>query len=180
MSRLHLAGSRWRVVSALGARGHSGPTAFGLVAARLLDAEEIALALSVLTVLTVAVCVFLLAATVAKFSAFVSSSADAMISIDEDQRIMTFNESAEKIFGWSQAQVIGRPINILIPERFRAVHARHVRASPPDRVPPGEWVRRRNHRSAQERRGVPRRLGHFDDRRQRQEISLVAFVTSRS
>ena len=92
-----------------------------------MDAEDIALALSVLTVLTVAVSVFLVATTVAKFSAFVSTSADAMISIDEDQRIMTFNESAEKIFGWSQAQVIGKPINILIPERFRAVHVRHVK-----------------------------------------------------
>jgi PAS domain S-box-containing protein len=62
----------------------------------------------------------------AKLSGIVSISADAIISIDEAQRITRFNEGAEKIFGWSSAEVIGRPIDILIPERFRAIHARHV------------------------------------------------------
>ena len=46
--------------------------------------------------------------------------------IDEDQKITLFNEGAEKIFGWSSAEVIGAPLDILIPERFRAIHARHV------------------------------------------------------
>ena len=62
----------------------------------------------------------------AKFSGIVSISADAIISIDEDQKITLFNEGAEKIFGWSNAEVIGRPLSMLIPGRFRAVHARHV------------------------------------------------------
>jgi PAS domain S-box-containing protein len=62
----------------------------------------------------------------AKFSGIVSISADAIISIDENQRITLFNKGAEKIFGWSSAEVIGGPLDILIPERFRAIHARHV------------------------------------------------------
>jgi PAS domain S-box-containing protein len=62
----------------------------------------------------------------AKFSGIVSVSADAIISIDEDQRITLFNEGAEKIFGRSSADVIGVPLDILIPERFRAIHRRHV------------------------------------------------------
>jgi PAS domain S-box-containing protein len=70
----------------------------------------------------------------AKFSGIVSISADAIISIDENQKITLFNEGAEKIFGRSSADVIGSPLDILIPERFRAVHARHVEsfASGPD------------------------------------------------
>ena len=62
----------------------------------------------------------------AKFSGIVSISADAIISVDENQKITLFNEGAETIFGWSRAEVIGAPLDILIPERFRAVHARHV------------------------------------------------------
>jgi PAS domain S-box-containing protein len=62
----------------------------------------------------------------AKFSGIVSISVDAIISIDEDQRITLFNEGAQRIFGWSSAEVIGRPLDILIPERLRAIHARHV------------------------------------------------------
>ena len=62
----------------------------------------------------------------AKFSGIVSISADAIVSIDENQRITLFNEGAEKIFGWSSPEVMGAPLDILIPERFRANHARDV------------------------------------------------------
>jgi PAS domain S-box-containing protein len=61
-----------------------------------------------------------------KSSGILSISADAMISIDEDQRITMFNEGAEKIFGYSKAEALGAPLEILIPERFRASHRRHV------------------------------------------------------
>src|SRR5262245_33532100 len=62
----------------------------------------------------------------AKFSGIVSIAADAIISIDEDQQITIFNEGAERIFGYSKAEVIGRSLDILIPERFRAIHQEHV------------------------------------------------------
>jgi PAS domain S-box-containing protein len=58
----------------------------------------------------------------AKSSGILSISADAVISIDETQRITMFNEGAEKIFGYSKAEAIGSPLEILIPERFRARH----------------------------------------------------------
>ncbi len=62
----------------------------------------------------------------AKSSGIVSISADAIISIDEDQRITLFNEGAEKTFGYSKAEAIGAPLDMLIPERFRAIHHQHV------------------------------------------------------
>ena len=43
----------------------------------------------------------------AKFSGIISISADAIISIDEEQRITIFNKGAEQIFGYSQAEAIG-------------------------------------------------------------------------
>ena len=55
----------------------------------------------------------------AKFSGIISISADAIISIDEEQRITIFNNGAEQIFGYSKAEAIGTPLDILMPERFR-------------------------------------------------------------
>lgn len=62
----------------------------------------------------------------AKFSGIVSLSADALVSIDERQHITLFNEGAEKIYGYSRSEAIGAPLDILIPERFRADHRRLV------------------------------------------------------
>jgi PAS domain S-box-containing protein len=62
----------------------------------------------------------------ARSSRIVSISADAIISIDENQCITLFNEGAEKIFGYSNGEVIGASLDMLIPERFRATHREHV------------------------------------------------------
>jgi PAS domain S-box-containing protein len=62
----------------------------------------------------------------AKSTGILSISADAIVSIDEEQRITMFNEGAEKLFGCSKAEAIGAPLDLLIPERFRAVHREHV------------------------------------------------------
>src|SRR5262249_3444116 len=48
------------------------------------------------------------------------------VSIDEDQRITLFNDGAAKMFGWSTAETVGRPLDMLLPERFRAIHRQHV------------------------------------------------------
>jgi PAS domain S-box-containing protein len=62
----------------------------------------------------------------AKAAGIVSISADAIISIDDQQRITLFNEGAEIIFGYTQAEVLGASLDILLPERFRATHRQHV------------------------------------------------------
>lgn len=60
--------------------------------------------------------------------AIITTSGDAMISTDRDRRIQIFNPAAEHIFGWKRAEVLGRPIDILLPERFRARHRAEVAA----------------------------------------------------
>jgi PAS domain S-box-containing protein len=63
----------------------------------------------------------------AKFSGIIAMSADAIVSIDPEQRITMFNSGAERTFGYPKEEVIGAPIDILIPERFREAHRQHVR-----------------------------------------------------
>ncbi|WP_224246291.1 sensor histidine kinase [Hyalangium gracile] len=63
----------------------------------------------------------------ARLSGIVSNAADAIISIDEHQRIALFNASAERVFGYSAGEVLGQPLDILLPPRLRAIHRQHVR-----------------------------------------------------
>jgi PAS domain S-box-containing protein len=61
-----------------------------------------------------------------RFSGIYTVSADAIISIDEAQRITRFNDSASGIFGYSAEEIIGAPLEMLIPERFRGAHRQHI------------------------------------------------------
>ena len=62
----------------------------------------------------------------ARFSGIIAISADAIISIDEEQRITMFNDSAEKIFGYTKAEVMGDRLDMLLPARLREQHTRYV------------------------------------------------------
>ncbi|OGT19306.1 MAG: hypothetical protein A2V90_04920 [Gammaproteobacteria bacterium RBG_16_57_12] len=52
---------------------------------------------------------------------------DAIISIDTDQHITYFNQGAERIFGYAAAEMIGQPLNVLLPGQFHAQHERYVK-----------------------------------------------------
>jgi PAS domain S-box-containing protein len=58
----------------------------------------------------------------------ISSAMDAIITVDNDQRIIVFNRAAEQIFRCSAAQAVGQTIDQFIPERFRDAHRRHIRS----------------------------------------------------
>jgi PAS domain S-box-containing protein len=60
------------------------------------------------------------------FSGFLAISADAVIAVDEEQRIIFFNEGAERIFGYTADEVGGHYLAMLLPERFRPTHRGHV------------------------------------------------------
>ena len=57
----------------------------------------------------------------------VSSAMDAIIAIDDQQRVVVFNLAAEKVFGCSAADAIGSTIDRFIPQRFRVKHRDHIR-----------------------------------------------------
>jgi PAS domain S-box-containing protein len=69
-----------------------------------------------------------LRASEAKFSGILGIAADAIISVDQERRIVHFNHGAEEIFGYKTADAIGRHLNILIPARYRSGHDAHMEA----------------------------------------------------
>lgn len=55
-----------------------------------------------------------------------NSAKDAVIAIGEDGLITTFNAAAEKMFGRSEEEVLGQPLDLLMPEEFRPRHREFV------------------------------------------------------
>ncbi len=62
----------------------------------------------------------------ARFEGILEIAQDAIISVDSTQRIILFNQGAEKVFGYMQAEVIGLPLDLLLPQRFEDVHRKHI------------------------------------------------------
>ena len=64
---------------------------------------------------------------VALLAGVLDSAMDAIITVDAAQTIVLYNGAAEKIFGWPRAEAIGRPLDGLMPPRFRTGHGAHVK-----------------------------------------------------
>jgi PAS domain S-box-containing protein len=62
----------------------------------------------------------------AKLAGILAIAGDAIVSIDGNHRITLFNEAAERLFGYSRGEMIGQPMDLLIPARFRIAHHRHI------------------------------------------------------
>jgi PAS domain S-box-containing protein len=62
----------------------------------------------------------------AHMGGIVESAMDAVITVDEHQRVAQFNKAAERVFRWPRNAVLDQPLEMLIPERFRAAHREHV------------------------------------------------------
>jgi PAS domain S-box-containing protein len=59
-------------------------------------------------------------------SAVVDSAMDAIISVDESQRIILFNSAAEQMFQCSRKEALGQKLDRFIPERHRPALQRHI------------------------------------------------------
>lgn len=70
----------------------------------------------------------LTAADAVLFEQILEIAADAIVTVDETQDIVHFNRGAEQMFGYAAAEVLGTPLDRLLPERFRAAHEGYVRA----------------------------------------------------
>ena len=61
------------------------------------------------------------------YQGVVESARDAVVTIDENHRIVFFNEAAEKMFGYTKEEAVSEDLNILIPVEHRAAHRGYVR-----------------------------------------------------
>ena len=58
----------------------------------------------------------------AKFRSVMESAIDAIISGDAQGNIRSWNSAARALFGYTEDEVLGHPIEVIIPERFRQRH----------------------------------------------------------
>lgn len=61
-----------------------------------------------------------------RLESIIESAMDAIITVDEDQRVMLFNRAAEQMFGCPTKEAIGRTLDRFLPARFREAHRHHI------------------------------------------------------
>jgi PAS domain S-box-containing protein len=75
----------------------------------------------------------------AYFRVLIESAPDAMVIVDDEGEIVIVNGQAEKLFGYDRDDMVGKPVEMLLPDRIREAHVGHRRkfAAAPELRPMG-------------------------------------------
>jgi PAS domain S-box-containing protein len=57
-----------------------------------------------------------------RFSQVVESALNALVMVNPEGKIMLVNAQTERLFGYSRDELLGQPVELLVPERFRGNH----------------------------------------------------------
>jgi diguanylate cyclase (GGDEF)-like protein/PAS domain S-box-containing protein len=57
-----------------------------------------------------------------RFRSVAESATDAIVAADQQGMMISWNRGAERIFGYTEPEVIGKPLSMLMPEKFRPLH----------------------------------------------------------
>ncbi|MBL8879107.1 MAG: PAS domain S-box protein [Phycisphaerales bacterium] len=60
-----------------------------------------------------------------RFRALLESAPDAMVIVNDRGEIVLVNSQTERVFGYSRQDLLGRPVELLMPERYRSAHTMH-------------------------------------------------------
>jgi PAS domain S-box-containing protein len=102
-----------------------------------------------------------------RMMAIVESAMDGVIAVDAQEHIVIFNSAAERMFGYSASEVLGRPLDRLISAHHRAAHHGHLR----------EFGRTRKIASSMEARGVGAGRGTNAVRANGEEFPIEASIS---
>ena len=72
----------------------------------------------------------------AHLAAIVESSDDSILSKDLDGKITSWNKSAEKMFGYSEAEMLGKPVTLLFPPEYKNEESKII-----ERIKKGEQIK---------------------------------------
>ena len=61
----------------------------------------------------------------ARFGAALEAAPDAIVLVDSDGQIVLVNTAVEQLFGWGRAELVGRSVDVLVPDTLRPGHASH-------------------------------------------------------
>jgi PAS domain S-box-containing protein len=61
----------------------------------------------------------------AKFRGLLEAAPDAMVIVDRAADVVLVNAQAERLFGYSREELLGKSVDMLVPDRYRAAHAGH-------------------------------------------------------
>jgi PAS domain S-box-containing protein/putative nucleotidyltransferase with HDIG domain len=59
--------------------------------------------------------------------ALLDASMDAIILLNSSLKVIFFNQAAEKVFGYAREEILGEPLSLLLPQRFRPMHESQIR-----------------------------------------------------
>ena len=60
-----------------------------------------------------------------RFRELLEAAPDAIIEVDREGRIVLLNLVTEKMFGYKREELLGQPVEILVPDALRGGHAQH-------------------------------------------------------
>lgn len=66
-------------------------------------------------------------ATEMKFKSIAESANDAIISANSEGLVQSWNKAAEKIFGYTEKEVLGGPLTVIVPDQYKALHEEGIK-----------------------------------------------------